>query len=194
MQMRRERGVLLVGLAAAIAVGGVLSLSTFGLAGTANSDGTTPTTVAGSVAAEARPATGPLVDAATSAVSLAWADATVTGATEVTEGGADYVHISGNRADGSSFVLSVYRTFDRAELDNFGMKPTTTAAGTTWVGATDSDLTSVYHLSKPGTGVWLGVTPATGSKAPSADSVALDAQGLALSPAIVALSRQHDAP
>ena len=183
---RRWRLGLVVGIAAGA---GVLTLSTFGLAGTANSDDTTPTTVVGSDAAVLPAAKSPLAEAATLAVSLVWADATVTGATEVIKGGANYVDISGKRADGSSFVLSVYRTFDRAELDSAGMKPTTNALGTTWVGATDEDLTSVYHLSNAGTGVWLGVTPAFDSKAPSAGAVSLDAENLALSPAIVALSQ-----
>ena len=48
---RRWRLGLVVGIAAGA---GVLTLSTFGLAGTANSDDTTPTTVVGSDAAVLR--------------------------------------------------------------------------------------------------------------------------------------------
>lgn len=159
-----------------------------GFASVASSE-STPTTVVIGDGLRPTAATGPFVNAARSAIASWWPDAVITGVTEVRHGGADYTDVAGARADGSSFVMSVYRHFEVKELEAAGLQRMVHAEGTLWVGATDDDLTSVYFQGKDGTSVWLGITPARGAKAPSVATVSNDARTLAALPEIADLGR-----
>lgn len=112
------------------------------------------------------------------AVAEALPTAKLDHAYQVVDGVRDLVSASGT-IDGDGIQVTVYRRFEPKELEDFGMRELRSLAGRSWVGATDPDLTSVYHLSGDGVAVWVGVTPAPGSKARSVEAVQAIAERLA---------------
>jgi hypothetical protein len=139
--------------ACGLIVAGVIGV---GVAGTASgSMGPTPTTVVPAAGVEVqahRPAASGLARAVSAALP---AGASIRSESTVKGGRADYEELSAVDDLGAQWGVTVYRSFDPSELDH--LESTRSATGTTWIGAEDPDLTSIYFLnSSTGVGVWIG--------------------------------------
>jgi hypothetical protein len=161
MKRRAAVGVVVLGL---VASGGVAAA--IGSGGGAGGDAG-PTSAVTVHKADGRRA--PAVDAATAKAFEAQVSSVIPGFRfaaddsydHTEEEGADYTRVAGRAPGHGAISVSVYRRFDVSELRAAGLEEVSDPSGTFWVGARDTDLTSVYFQPVAGPPIWVGEYAAT---------------------------------
>jgi hypothetical protein len=83
-------------------------------------------------------------------------------------------------------TVTIYRIFDPRELTGAGLQSLSTASGTTWIGANDSELTAIYFLSSSGVGLHIASIERGVSGPVPTDRLGMIAQDLARDATIAA--------
>jgi hypothetical protein len=98
---------------------------------------------------------------------------------------ANLVNVTATRTGGGTVSVGVYRRFDSQELRSAGLTSRSTASGTVWVGARDSELTSIYYLSSSGVGLHIASVDRSAVRPLTIEQLGTIAQNLASSPEVI---------
>jgi hypothetical protein len=129
----------------------------------------------------------PVTELARAVANALPAGAKVMSEATVMGGRADYEDLTVVDPKGGQWGVTIYRSFDQTELAQLEVEKS--AIGTTWFGADDPDLSSIYFLnSSTHVGVWIGYQR-TGSNPVGRATLQAVAERLTIDPSVMGAAK-----